>query len=164
MAHTGRKAKTTQPESLEEFLRKKHEAADQANQVDWPQRLFEWQRSVKELHTEIEAWLTPSINAGHVQLSRQETKLAEEAVGSYPVDRLIISVGADRVTVEPVGMRILGAKGRVDVRGPTSEAMLIRDSAGLWFIANRMARPPRLSKIPLNEESFAALIRQVMTP
>jgi hypothetical protein len=148
-------------DSLEDFLRRKHEAAEEGDRVDWPARVQKWQRAISELYSQIEAWLLPSINAHHVELVRTPVRLNEERIGSYDTDSLAIVVGPERVYLEPRGTLIVGASGRVDVRGSNGEAMLVLDAEWHWNIGRRDPKPSRL---PLSEESFAELLRQVMKP
>ena len=75
----------------------------------------EYRRRLSALYTDAEAWLR---DAG-LSCRREQMSLNEEMGGRYEVSRLVIRT-ADRHRVaelEPVGAHVVGACGRVDLRG-----------------------------------------------
>ena len=148
-------------DSLEGFFRDKHEKAVKEGNFDWTRRLDAWHMAVHKLYDSIGTWLAPSINAHHVEVTRESVSLTEERIGSYRIDALNIKVGDDRVSLVPVGTLILGGNGRVDVKGSAAEGMLVVDVDWNWSIVNRT---PKRTLVPLTEESFLALLQQVMRP
>jgi hypothetical protein len=63
-----------------------------------------------------------------------------------------------RIEFYPKGTLIVGAEGRVDVRGPKAMRTLVLTDGG-WSVVERS---PRLRMLPFNEDSFQDMLQEVM--
>jgi len=78
---------------------------------------------IDELFLKIEEW---SKNNGLIT-KRLDISISEEACGSYHIDKLLITDGDRNKVAEivPVGAWILGANGRVDIKGHYETLILV---------------------------------------
>ena len=84
--------------------------------------------SVDRLFAEIESWIAPTNLKG----IRQEIEIAEEASGSYKVNKLILENERGKKIVEflPIGTFIIGGNGRIDLNGTIDKAMIVNLKTG----------------------------------
>jgi hypothetical protein len=145
---------------LVEFLEGRKE---KAHGVDWEQKKLDWLNAVALLYNKIGVLLGGTIDKGIVKAEKFEVEVHEDFIGTYPIDELRLTVGDDRVTFKPVGINVIGALGRVDMRGDRDKIPLIwTEGAGEWqFLLQRV---PDLVMIPLEEDSLLAALKRVMAP
>ncbi len=112
-----------------------------------------WRQQLRGLFDTFRSWLdafkpTPFIEEGDVTLREQPS-------GPYAVPVMTVSLGTKKATIEPVAAWVVGANGRVDLRGPSDEfTFLLQGEKWLWVDD----RPPgRLT--PLTKDIFLELIR-----
>ncbi len=78
---------------------------------------------IEDLYKNVEEWLgsTP------LRATREKIEINEEAFGAYNAPVLIMRNGAGRLVAQiaPVGAHIIGADGRVDLRGRHDDEILI---------------------------------------
>ena len=83
---------------------------------------------VHQLFSEIKSWCASE------NLSSQRTpiSISEEEYGHYTTDQLKISTkaGTHIADVTPIGASILGANGRIDIKGPHDKIILVDLDAG----------------------------------
>jgi hypothetical protein len=113
---------------------------------------------LSELYALIKSWLRPLENEGTLRYSITQITLQEDYLGSYPIDVLSLHIGKQRVGFYPKGTLIVGAEGRVDVRGPKAVRALVL-SDGQWSVVERS---PRVKMLPFNEDSFHDMLREVL--
>ena len=80
-------------------------------------------------------------------------------------DELELSVGSERVEFRPKGINVIGAAGRVDIRGERDTVTLLRDEvdfAGGWGVV--IQRVPHLKKVDLDRDSLKFALERVMLP
>jgi hypothetical protein len=77
---------------------------------------------VETLFSEVEKWA----NAGHLNTLRAAVKITEDSLGTYDAPMLSITnpEGKKIAELRPIGTRILGANGRVDLLGNFDKAIL----------------------------------------
>ena len=117
-----------------------------------------WTAAVTSLLDQIASWAT----AENWSVHRGQTMLSEEGTGSYeiPTLRVRTPVSRNELFVTPVGLRILGANGRVDIEAWPSlnRVMLIREGDA-WRIVTD-------SNVELDQawgrETFVALVRDLL--
>ena len=158
----------------------------QSETVDWAARLAEWKRQVEAFYTTVNTLLKTYIDHGKIELSYGGQQIYEEHIGSYTIKTLGISIGSARVKFEPIGTLIIGAKGRIDMKGPRGTVRLVlvpKDSSGpkitvrigtqtsaapdegeaqiewTWKLSTP---PPNISYIELDEDSFFSAIMEVV--
>ena len=110
---------------FEEFINRQQPPAHTEKPVDWAAQLKEWLVHLGDLYTLIEAHLKPYIDSGTVKLIHDEVELTEENIGTYQAPRLNITIGSQRIQLNPIGTLLIGAKGRVDVKGSAGSSRLV---------------------------------------
>ncbi len=123
-------------------------------------RIARWQQAVSNLWFRITAWLPVSDKSGKPLYTISEITRSEERSGSYPVESLEIRIGRSTVELVPVGTWIIGAQGRVDMRGPKATVRLIWVNEGSWLVVGDPMAPHEST--PLTEESFTNALEQVL--
>jgi hypothetical protein len=144
---------------LHAFLRSKAAASPEPEEnIDWEARKEEWLSNLNDLYALIRSWLRPLEEDGTLSYSITQVTLQEDYLGSYSVDALSLHIGNQRIEFYPKGTLIVGAEGRVDVRGPKAVRTLVL-SNGQWSVVERS---PRLKMLPFNEDSFQDMLQEVM--
>ncbi|MCY2925194.1 MAG: hypothetical protein NT031_07100 [Planctomycetota bacterium] len=150
-------------DTLREFFRARTKKAnDQAAKVDWGKKRDSWLQAIEELYTIILKLLDRSIQDGSVTSTFADKQISEDYVGTYQARELVLQVGDEKVTFSPKGMNIVGATGRIDLRGDTGEVTVIRQPDNRWGFV--VSRTPVLKVVPLSEESLLAVLQSVMRP
>jgi len=145
------------------FKVKLAKAAEQKKDVDWKSRKAEWLKSIDGLYSKIkDELLAEPINDKSIKVSYLEKRIAEELLGIYVVKELVLNVGDEEVVFSPVGRNVVGASGRVDLRGDMGEVTLVLQPGGRWGIV--ASRVPTLRIVPLNESNLLDAFKQVMRP
>jgi len=108
---------------LKDFLKKKAEQAQLRKSVDWEARRQWWIARIDNLFIEIEQWLEPLRD--DVVVVREYLEVEEEYLGKYNVEKMIISVGEEKVELLPFGTIVIGSYGRVDLVGDNGMIMLV---------------------------------------
>lgn len=146
-------------DSFEEFLRKKTEEKE-TKKVDWEERKIKWLESIDVLYKDINEWLNPFIKEGLIKVeTNKEITISEEYIGNYVVKRMDIYIGNDLVSLTPKGTLIIGAFGRIDMRGPNGEIILIQPEWNDWKFAKKT---PKLEMWDLTEETFKVFIQKLV--
>ncbi|MDP9991508.1 hypothetical protein J2W28_002275 [Variovorax boronicumulans] len=103
--------------SFEEFINAQPEepAADAFNVA---KELDEWLKALDKLYANVRSYLSPFKAQGKVAIEDGEVELHEEATGPYQAPKMSIRMGPHVVTLLPIGTFLIGAKGRVDMKGP----------------------------------------------
>jgi hypothetical protein len=136
-------------------------AAAKRPPVDWNARRAEWIESVHGLYETIERFLHEFTIAGDVQVRRRSVELEEEYLGRYQTEAMTITVFAKSFELTPRGRNIIGARGRVDLRGPFGQArrlILSREHAEQWEITPADQAIPREK---LTKASFLETLSQL---
>ena len=100
----------------------KHAAAERS--VDWQKEKKDWLRNLGELHALINQFLAEYVAKKAIEIEQSKVTLSEENIGSYEAPFLLIRIGAQKISVMPIGTLLIGSKGRVDVSGPRGKARL----------------------------------------
>ncbi|MEK4529766.1 hypothetical protein NST38_30650 [Paenibacillus sp. FSL H8-0104] len=120
-------------DEFEQFLKAKQMEAKLSNKVtvDMQMIVDHFIERVSTLFIFIEDILEPFIADKTIVIERRQRHIIEEDYGEYDVQELIIDVSGDKVHLTPVGANIIGAVGRIDMRGPQKSAvMLLTREAG----------------------------------
>ena len=145
--------------TLESFLRSKAAAGIKKEETtDWQKRKESWINSLYELYRNVQSWLALLEEDGTVQSKMSSGSRSEGKIGSYQIDELTLLIGNQEIRFIPKATLIIGAEGRVDIRGNAGVRSLILDK-GQWFIVDRK---PRLEIFPFNEDSFQDVLRDIM--
>jgi hypothetical protein len=118
--------------------------------VDWAARRAEWQKAVNVLFADIERYLREFTEAGDVSVERHPVNLHEANLGSYTLEAMNITVFSKTFELVPKGRNVIGANGRVDLRGPLGYVRLVlsaeKDGAWEMIPASRPSPRHKLSK------------------
>jgi hypothetical protein len=146
-------------DSFEDFLKKKS-AENEKSKINWDERKTNWLNSIDKLYENINNWLTPFKNKSLITIKdEKKIELTEEYIGSYVVKRLDIYIGNDIVSLTPKGSLIIGSYGRIDMRGPKGEIMIIEPKWNEWKFAKRTLK---LETWDINEDSFKAILQNLV--
>lgn len=143
--------------NLHVFLRAKAKTPAEP-EVDWAARKKEWLSNIEEFYKVVKNWLLPLEEDGIIRYSTKAITLSEDPIGSYDVDMLTIIIGNQEVELCPKGTLIIGAQGRIDIRGQEAVRTILFND-GQWSVVERAAR---LQLVPFNEDSFQDILDEVM--
>jgi hypothetical protein len=144
------------------FSAKKQQSDTAAASVDWNGRKQEWLGAIDQLYQTVGELLSEPLHKGLVRLSKRKKAITESYLGQYEADELLLNVGDEEVVFSPKGRNVVGASGRVDVRGETGEAMLVLQTGPRWALVS--SKYPQLKTVPLDAASFGEALRAVMRP
>ena len=155
--------------------------------VDWDERRQEWLRYLAEFYDTVQGYLDKYVRGGQVRLRHDVKRLNEEYVGSYEAPTLEVEIGANTIRFDPVGTNLIGARGRVDMRGAGGvvKFVLAPDEASGPGVDVRVAEtgealppeaknpverwtwkiatpPPGVRYVELREESFQDAVMEVV--
>lgn len=147
-------------ELMEFFQSKKQLSDEESKGIDWGRRREEWLSAINNLYGSIEGWLKELVQKGVVTLQRRPKQIDEAHLGAYSVDDLVLTVGDEKVTFSPKGRNVVGAQGRVDVRGEAGESMFVVQPGPRWSVV--VSRYPTLRTETLDAESFSETVQAVM--
>ena len=168
-----------------EFVERKTAQAKSEKTVDWDKRKADWLRELEELYVSMEGHLKPF--AREIVIERKPIQLWEDDLGSYDAEKLMFTIGHDKIVAKPIGTILIGARGRVDLSGPrtTLKIVLLGDRGSTqtkqteadrvaedsrnfkvsgkvedagWYITRK---PPERSVVPFSAESFREAIMEV---
>ncbi|MXW77781.1 MAG: hypothetical protein F4Z57_02095 [Gemmatimonadetes bacterium] len=169
--------------SFDDFVNQ--QIAKEEPSIDWIQVRDDWKKHLDEFYQLVEGFLQKYTNQGKVHITRATKQITEEHIGSYDVKSLEVQIGTIKVRLDPIGRRVLGVKGRVDMHGPhgtvkfvlvpktdSSPTILVIQEASsevkdepepvikelAWKI---LTPPPNIKYIELEEESFLSAIMEV---
>lgn len=174
-------------QSFDDFVNQRSKASEK-NEINWEAKLNDWKRYLSIFHEKVEKFLKSYIESEQLTLKKRSIGLLEEYIGSYEVDALDIFLGDTKITFTPIGTNLIGAKGRVDMKGPRGTVKFVlvpKDSSGPkisvqvriqgeeapvkeevkpitdweWKISTP---PPRINYIELEEESFKTALMEVV--
>jgi hypothetical protein len=111
---------------LREFIQRKVDLDGKTTTgIDWKARKILWVSYVTDLYQQIDNILKDLIDEKLVSISQFDVELNEEHIGSYKISGISIDIGDNIVRMIPAGTRIIAATGRVDMKGPQGELMLL---------------------------------------
>ena len=144
-------------------LLREHRAA--AGRTDFAARFDRWQKAVQRLVKRIRGWVAEAEAEDLLTATSRGDTVRERFLGDQEVTSLkLTTAGGDVVEFAPVSAFVLGADGRVDVRGPLGERKLIYDAErDRWSVADFIAGG-RWKMTPLTEASFWATLGSLLPP
>ncbi len=141
-------------DQLVDFLRTRRQAVT-SQQIDWQAKKDTWARSVETLYGLVQEMLRDSIASEDITIRTFDTQVTEDFVGTYSIPVLEVTVGNERVEFRPKGITVIGASGRVDIRGERDTVTLLKDEQEVksgWTVV--LQRVPSLRTAPLDRESL----------
>ncbi len=174
---------------FDDFLKRQDSMSAQIKPIDPAVQLEEWRAHLSKLYQRVQQLLRQYAERGVVQISFRKVELNEEFSGPYDIDVMDLRIAGALIVFQPIGTMLIGAKGRVDVKGPkgvmrlvliradvTQPSQLIRvrvmiagepqqdeqvpESSADWVW--KISPPPPVTRyIELNEDSFFDLLLNV---
>lgn len=144
---------------LKELLREKKAKMDQ-RLPEWEKQRDEWIDRVKELYEEIHAWLKPLEDDGYLKITYTDISISEEQIGFYSVQKMLITFFNNRkIELEPVGLHVIGADGRIDMKFASQTMMLIGSvTEGRWMFAERRENREKPTSWNFDQDSFKSFL------
>ncbi|HAZ64465.1 MAG TPA: hypothetical protein DCZ72_12775 [Armatimonadetes bacterium] len=130
-------------EEFERFIKKQTEARRQ----DWDARQRFWLEAVRQLYADVRSWLQSHVDAQAMECVEVPRTLVETDLGRYEVPALEISGPGFRASLEPVGIKVRDALGRVDLDGLMGSVRLLlvpADREAAPHSRRRIDDPPAL--------------------
>jgi hypothetical protein len=174
-------------QDFDQFVKRQQRLAEKEKAIDWKKVREEWLQNLRSLYGKVHSHLDEYIQDGAIRIDTQPMTLTEVDIGTYEVEKKIIHIGSQVITLTPAGTMLIGSKGRVDVKGPAGSArfvMVDKDATGAGHVVIRIAdpkaspsnrspkkaidwtwkiatQPPAIRYIDLNEESLRRLLLEV---
>jgi hypothetical protein len=134
-----------------------NERLKQLEETNWETHKNEWLGFIKQFYDSIEPWLKPYSKKG-LSYTFEEITLNEEYIGSYEVNIMMINFAGQHVKLMPIGTRLIGTKGRIDMEGTRGRVQFVladKDNKGVKttsFIHIEGEPPDWTWKIVLREQ------------
>lgn len=142
-------------DSFEEFLKKQKE---NEKKVNWVKRKNDWTQAIESFYDEIEKWLITFKKQNLIDIQKKTIELVEEYIGHYHTNRLDIYIGNDIINLTPKGTLIIGSYGRIDMRGPKGDYIIVQPEWNQWKFA---IRTPELEMWDMTEDSFKDALQKI---
>ncbi len=111
---------------FDEFVKQNTQSVTkQGETLSLDQEKTMWIEKLDQLYSLVKKSLSDYIDNGSIQLKLSNTTLTEELLGTYTVQEAHIAVGRQTVKLQPVGTFLVGARGRVDLKGPRGSTRLV---------------------------------------
>ncbi|MDR2825867.1 MAG: hypothetical protein LBV76_03605 [Deltaproteobacteria bacterium] len=107
---------------FDEFISKKLETIPEKSYED---EKTVWLAHLDELYQTTASYLKNYVDKKQITIEYKDVMLYEEQLGSYEAKSQIITIGKDKITLNPIGTFLIGAKGRVEISGKRGEAALV---------------------------------------
>ena len=175
--------------SFEDFVDRQHQMANETEPpVDWAEELKDWKCNLDRFIKKVLGFLSPYIAQNKIRIEYVEKRIHEQHIGRYEVQTIEVMIGNTRVKFDPIGTNLLGAKGRVDMKGPsgTVRFVLVPEGSMGSYVRIRIhskaddsehhepehvttkwtwkisTSPPNIRYIELQEETFQTAIMEVV--
>ncbi|HEY5314276.1 MAG TPA: hypothetical protein VIK18_17215 [Pirellulales bacterium] len=115
-----------------------------------------WRGRVDRLFRDLRPWIAEAIPDSAVQ--ERSTLLIERASGPYEMPAMTVFFQGKAIDIEPVACWVVGADGRVDVRGPLGDdaVLLVQNEKWYWLDQHAVDRLQ-----PLTRDHFMALLQSL---
>jgi hypothetical protein len=167
---------------FQEYIKKSQARAGEGPEIDWGKKRDEWLDYLKQFYQQIQAFLKDYAESGDLSIEFHEKSINEELIGEYKADSMTVKLKGDEVVFDPIGTNLIGAKGRVDMKGSAGTVKFVlvnKHSSGPRFrltiqVSGEPVKeeekesadheiewdwkiatpPPRIKYIELDEDSF----------
>jgi hypothetical protein len=139
---------------FKDFVQRQRQSASE-DVMDWKKEKDEWLDYLGLLYNLVSEYLKEYIDNNAIQVRESSIELNEENIGTYTAKRLTIVIGAQEITLTPVGTLLIGTKGRVDVKGSAGSSRLVLINKGItqpeqmMRITSTVVRSGKISSRPL---------------
>ena len=149
---------------LADFIRSRREKSGRPK-IDWQARKNEWISSVEQLYVFVEELLRDAIDTNDVTIQTIDFGISEQFVGQYHIPALELNIGGELVEFRPQGISIIGAAGRVDIRGEMGiVTLLFKSEAAIGSEWSVLLQRVPMRIIPLDQDSLKDALERVMLP
>jgi hypothetical protein len=136
---------------FEKVLDQKARVLKETRPIDWVAQKRDWIENLGRFYQTVEGYLAQFQESGKIKLEKSKVSLNEEHIGRYQADSMTIIIGADKVTLMPIGTLLIAAKGRVDMTGPAGTVKFIltgknANSIGISISISGEAQPVRKTR------------------
>jgi hypothetical protein len=128
---------------FDKFLEEQQEIVPTS--FDWAPRIAEWKSDLDDFYKRIESFLKTYLDHGKIQLEYGTKKFIDESIGDHEAKIAIIRIGSNTIKLEPVGLNIVGARGRCDLIGP-------RATIRFLLVDKAASEPRQLIRVTINGE------------
>ncbi len=147
-------------DSLQEILDHKKRKME-TESLQWRKKRDEWIISIGNLFKLIHGWLKPLEDNDYLKISYADISISEEYLGNYSVKKMIITFfNNEKIELIPIGLYIVGAKGRIDMKIGMRKIMIVRNTEDSgWIFSEREGRgKPEIWEF--NEDNFKAVLTE----
>ncbi|BBB89713.1 MAG TPA: hypothetical protein PKA28_12455 [Methylomusa anaerophila] len=150
---------------LEKLLKEKGENKGNNVEIDWEAEKNKWLNAVADFFHDIECWVG---NLPNLKIDYTPITIKEEYIGHYETKKMIITMLNQNVTLEPIGTNLIGAHGRIDLKGKKGTVKFVlvpKKSQGpkvIVRISNEGEIPPLLPET--EEAGNSELVWKIATP
>lgn len=110
---------------FEKFLKNSAVAKKEEVPIDWDGQRQEWLNFIDVFYSNIEEWLDDYKKQNLVEYVYTNKNITEDYIGSYDAKKMDLILVGNRLTFEPIGTLLIGAKGRIDLMGPKGTAKFL---------------------------------------
>ncbi|MCP4696958.1 MAG: hypothetical protein GY862_08930 [Gammaproteobacteria bacterium] len=111
--------------SLERFLAENKDENEKKDAIDWSRRKTFWLEAIETFYKQLFFWITPLRKNGLLDWKIIRETRTEPYVGHYEFEKVILSMSGEVVTIEPVGILLIGVFGRIDMKGSRGTTKLV---------------------------------------
>ncbi|MCP4345105.1 MAG: hypothetical protein GY795_06210 [Desulfobacterales bacterium] len=128
-------------DSLQEILAQKKQKLE-AEAPQWTKTRDEWITRVNGLFKLIHNWLKSLEDNDYLKIFYTDTSISEELLGRYSVRKMTITFfNNEKIELEPVGLDIVGAMGRVDMKIGMRKIRIVGNTEDSgWMFSEREGR------------------------
>lgn len=175
--------------SFEDFVNRQNQMANEPERaIDWERELEEWRVQLDQFNNKVLDFLKMYVDQKKVKVEFVRKRIHEQYVGRYEVEALEVTIGNVKVKLDPIGTNLFGAKGRVDMKGPSGVVrfVLVPESSSAPNIRLRVRSgrdepahhepahtttkwtwkistpPPSIKYIEFQEETFQTAVMEVI--
>lgn len=113
-------------QQFDEFINERMSLQDEYASIDWNEKRNTWLEHVDQLYKTVEEMLKDYVQSEKVKLTKDKKKdIFEDFIGKYSVVLLEIDVVERKAILEPIGINVIGASGRVDLVGENGRVKFV---------------------------------------
>jgi len=109
---------------FKDFLENKVKTST-VEEFNWDKQKEDWLNYLKLFYDEVNTWLECYIAEGLITCKFEKKSITEEYIGTYTVEKMILTLAGEKVVFDPVGTLLIGTKGRIDLVGRKTIVFLL---------------------------------------
>ena len=100
--------------SLKSFI-EYYESKNGVSQLDNSYTINLYKSRIEDFYSQVENWLKDLVDSGKITVVLEEVLLTEDTLGTYSINKMIISFGKFHIELRPAGTNLIGTPGRIDM-------------------------------------------------